>query len=209
MRVNSAIEDGSSLREPRARRGVPTRARERGADVHLLGLVSHGGVHSHIEHLRALLELARREGIDGGGRRSMRSRTVATSRRRAPSTISPSSPPTASRRCPVATTRWTATSAEDRTALAAGAILDGAGQEEASAAAAVRESHERGVTDEFIEPVVMSGRPRLRPVVDSAVFFNVQTDHRRQLSQRLVESRRRPDDDDGATPSGARRPCRV
>ena len=36
------------------------RARERGADVHLLGLVSYGGVHSHIDHLRALLELADR-----------------------------------------------------------------------------------------------------------------------------------------------------
>ncbi len=39
------------------------RARERGGNVHLLGLVSYGGVHSHIDHLRALLELARREGM--------------------------------------------------------------------------------------------------------------------------------------------------
>ena len=39
------------------------RARERGGDVHLLGLVSYGGVHSHIDHLRALLELAEREGM--------------------------------------------------------------------------------------------------------------------------------------------------
>ena len=40
------------------------RARARGGDVHLLGLVSRGGVHSHIDHLRALLELARRQGME-------------------------------------------------------------------------------------------------------------------------------------------------
>ena len=46
---------GVVLREPGARRRF-----ERGENVHLLGLVSYGGVHSHIDHLRALLELARR-----------------------------------------------------------------------------------------------------------------------------------------------------
>src|SRR5262249_30214082 len=53
MRVNRAIADGSFF-ENDALRG----AFERGARVHLLGLVSQGGVHSHIEHLRALLRFA-------------------------------------------------------------------------------------------------------------------------------------------------------
>ena len=53
MRVNRAIEDGSLFENP-ALRG----AFERGRRVHLLGLVSHGGVHSHIDHLRALLRFA-------------------------------------------------------------------------------------------------------------------------------------------------------
>ena len=54
MRVNKAIEDGSLLREP-ARCAARSSA---GSNVHLLGLVSYGGVHSHIDHLRALLRFA-------------------------------------------------------------------------------------------------------------------------------------------------------
>src|SRR5262249_9389110 len=60
-RVNRAIADGS-LFENDVLLSAFRRARERDVDVHLLGLVSAGGVHSHIEHLRALLELAAREG---------------------------------------------------------------------------------------------------------------------------------------------------
>jgi hypothetical protein len=62
VRVNLAIEDGSFF-DNEALCGAFERARERGGIVHLLGLVSYGGVHSHIDHLRALLELARREGM--------------------------------------------------------------------------------------------------------------------------------------------------
>src|SRR2546423_12434213 len=53
MRVNKAIEDGSFF-ENEALRG----AFERGKRVHLVGLVSHGGVHSHIDHVQALLRFA-------------------------------------------------------------------------------------------------------------------------------------------------------
>ena len=53
MRVNQAIEDGSFFENP-----VLRGAFERGSRVHLLGLVSQGGVHSHIDHLRALLRFA-------------------------------------------------------------------------------------------------------------------------------------------------------
>jgi 2,3-bisphosphoglycerate-independent phosphoglycerate mutase len=63
MRVNRAIEDGSFF-ENQALHSAFTRARERGVNVHLLGLVSYGGVHSHIDHLRALLEVARRVGVE-------------------------------------------------------------------------------------------------------------------------------------------------
>ena len=62
VRVSRAIEDGSLFTNP-ALMGAFRRAKERGGQVHLLGLVSHGGVHSHIDHLRGLLELARRESM--------------------------------------------------------------------------------------------------------------------------------------------------
>src|SRR5262249_57339628 len=63
QRVNRAVRDGS-LYENQALVSAFRRANERGGDVHLLGLVSYGGVHSHIEHVRALLELAKREGME-------------------------------------------------------------------------------------------------------------------------------------------------
>ena len=50
MRVNKSIEDGSFFENP-----ALVGAFERGESIHLLGLVSYGGVHSHIDHLRALL----------------------------------------------------------------------------------------------------------------------------------------------------------
>ena len=53
QRVNRAIRDGSFFENP-----VLRAAFERGRNVHLLGLVSHGGVHSHIDHLQALLRFA-------------------------------------------------------------------------------------------------------------------------------------------------------
>ena len=62
MRVNVAIRDGSFFQNP-ALVSAFQRARDHGGDVHLLGLVSSGGVHSHIDHLRALLTLAEREGM--------------------------------------------------------------------------------------------------------------------------------------------------
>ena len=109
VRVSKAIEDGSFF-ENEALVDAFRRASARGGDVHLLGLVSYGGVHSHIEHLRALLELADREGMaertwihaftDG--------RDVSP---HAAARTSPSFQTTGSRPSAAATTRWTAISA--------------------------------------------------------------------------------------------------
>ena len=63
LRVDLAIRDGSLFENP-ALVAAADRAREAGAALHLLGLVSDGGVHSHERHLFALLELARRRGVE-------------------------------------------------------------------------------------------------------------------------------------------------
>jgi 2,3-bisphosphoglycerate-independent phosphoglycerate mutase len=185
VRVNRAIEDGS-FAENQALVSAFTRARERGGDVHLLGLVSYGGVHSHIDHLRALLAMAERE--------AMAERTwlhAFTDGR----DVSPHAGASNLAELPddrIATvcgryyamdrdSRW------ERTDRAFRAICLGEGVEALDPVAAVEASYEQGVTDEFVEPVVVSGRPSLGPQ-DTAIFFNFRPDRARQLTQRLLEA---------------------
>ncbi len=175
MRVNKAIEDGSFFENP-----ALVSAFERGNRVHLLGLVSHGGVHSHVDHVRALLGFAPEktwlhaftDGRDVSPHAALDDLASLPTDR-------------------IATVcgryygmdrdeRW------DRTDRALAAITRGEGEHADDPVAAVRASYERGVTDEFIEPVVLDGRPRLEHG-DTAIFFNFRPDRGRQLSQRLLE----------------------
>ena len=184
-RVNQAVADGSFLRNE-VLTAAFRRARDRGGDVHLLGLVSYGGVHSHIDHLRALLALAESEGM------TERTWIHAFTDGR---DVSPHAAVNDLAELPtghIATvcgryyamdrdSRW------ERTDRARGAILDGDGDHAGDPVAAVRSSYDRGVTDEFVEPVVLDGRPRLT-TKDAAIFFNFRPDRGRQLSERLLDA---------------------
>ena len=75
----------------------------------------------------------------------------------------------------------------DRTERALRAIVNGEGEHADDPIAAVQASYDRGITDEFIEPVVIDGRPRLDPERDTAIFFNFRPDRTRQLSEKLGE----------------------
>ena len=175
MRVNRAIESGELLENP-----VLRAAFERGRRVHLLGLVSHGGVHSHIDHLQALLRFAPEKTwihafTDGRD-------------------VSPTSAVSDLAELPrdrIATVvgryyamdrdqRW------DRTQRAFDAITAGEGTRADDPVAAVQESYDSGITDEFIEPIVVEGRPRLEPG-DTAIFFNFRPDRGRQLTRMLLD----------------------
>jgi 2,3-bisphosphoglycerate-independent phosphoglycerate mutase len=76
----------------------------------------------------------------------------------------------------------------ERTDLAFEAIVRGVGTEAGDPVAAVQASYEAGVTDEFVQPVVLRGRPRLDPADDVAIVFNFRPDRVRQLTQRLLEA---------------------
>jgi 2,3-bisphosphoglycerate-independent phosphoglycerate mutase len=176
MRVDEAIEDGSFFENPALRAAF-----DGGGDVHLLGLVSYGGVHSHIDHLRALLQFspertwihAFTDGRDVSPTSAVRDLAELPADRIA----------TVSGRYYAMDRdqRW------ERTDRAFAAITRGEGEQADDPVEAVRRRYERGVTDEFIEPIVLRGRPRLRPE-DSAVFFNFRPDRARQLAQRLLEN---------------------
>jgi 2,3-bisphosphoglycerate-independent phosphoglycerate mutase len=184
-RVNQAVADGS-LQANEALATAFERARERGGEVHLLGLVSYGGVHSHIDHLRALLELAERKG--------MTERTwihaFTDGRDVSPHAAARDLGELPADRVATVSGRYYAMDRDqrwERTDLAYRAICRGEGVHAVDPVQAVRESYEREITDEFIEPIVLEGRPRLRPQ-DAAVFFNFRPDRARQLSQRLLEA---------------------
>ncbi|HET7355004.1 MAG TPA: 2,3-bisphosphoglycerate-independent phosphoglycerate mutase [Gaiellaceae bacterium] len=176
VRVNKAISSGELFENEALRTAF-----ERGENVHLLGLVSHGGVHSHIEHLQALLEFAPEktwihaftDGRDVSPHSAVHDLTELPVDRIA--TV-------AGRYYAMdRDKRW------DRTERALRAIVDGDGEHAADPIAAVQASYDRGITDEFIEPTVIDGRPRLDPERDTAIFFNFRPDRARQLSEKLGE----------------------
>jgi 2,3-bisphosphoglycerate-independent phosphoglycerate mutase len=175
VRVNRSVQDGSLAELPAIHAAF-----ERGRRVHLLGLVSHGGVHSHIDHLQALLRIAPEKTwihafTDGRD-------------------VSPTSAVDDLAELPrdrIATVvgryyamdrdqRW------ERTKRAFDAITAGEGDRAADAIAAVRASYDAGVTDEFIEPIVVPGTPRLEHG-DAAIFFNFRPDRGRQLTRMLLD----------------------
>jgi 2,3-bisphosphoglycerate-independent phosphoglycerate mutase len=184
VRVTRAVEDGSLFENP-ALVSAFRRARERGGDVHLLGLVSYGGVHSHIDHLRALLELAAREG--------MSDRTwihaFTDGRDVSPHAALRDLAELPADRIATVAGRYYAMDRDarwERTDRALETICRG-GPEAGDPLAAIQASYDADVTDEFVEPVALAGRPRLRPGADAAIFFNFRPDRARQLSERLVE----------------------
>jgi 2,3-bisphosphoglycerate-independent phosphoglycerate mutase len=185
QRVNVAIEDGS-LFANEALVSAFRRARDRGSAVHLLGLVSYGGVHSHIDHLRALLELARREGME--------ERTwvhaFTDGRDVSPTSAVSDLADLPQERLATVVGRYYAMDRDkrwERTQLAFDSITEGRGTIVDDVPAAIRRAYDAGETDEFLVPLVVAGAPRLQPG-DVAVFFNFRPDRGRQLAQKLVEA---------------------
>jgi 2,3-bisphosphoglycerate-independent phosphoglycerate mutase len=175
-RVNRAIEDGSFFEN-----GVLRAAFDRGENVHLLGLVSHGGVHSHIDHVHALLRFAPEKTwlhafTDG---RDVSPHAAASDLAELPAD-----------RIATVCGRFYAMDRDgrwERTQRALDAIAGPTAPSASDAVATVQASYEAGVTDEFIEPVVLEGRPRIGPG-DSAIFFNFRPDRGRQLSSKLLDA---------------------
>jgi 2,3-bisphosphoglycerate-independent phosphoglycerate mutase len=175
MRVNRSIEDGSFFENE-----ALEQAFERGRRVHLLGLVSHGGVHSHIDHLQALLRFAPEktwihaftDGRDVSPTSAIRDLALLPQDRIA-----------------TVTGRYYAMDRDgrwERTQRAFDAIVRRNGTPAADPLAAVQASYDAGVTDEFIEPIVVDGAPALEPA-DTAIFFNFRPDRGRQLTKLLLE----------------------
>ncbi|MGB2875979.1 MAG: 2,3-bisphosphoglycerate-independent phosphoglycerate mutase [Gaiellaceae bacterium] len=175
QRISRAIEDGSFFENPALKAAFA-----KGGDVHLLGLVSRGGVHSHIDHLQALLRFApERTWIHA----------FTDGRDVSPHAAERDLAELPADRIATVAGRYYAMDRDgrwERTQRAFDAIVEGEGEHADDPVGTVRASYERGTTDEFIEPVVLDGRPRLSKA-DAAIFLNFRPDRARQLTQRLLE----------------------
>ena len=178
MRVNRSIADGTFYENP-----ALIAAFERGRRVHLLGLVSHGGVHSHIDHLQALLRFAPEktwvhaftDGRDVSPTSSVRDLALLPLDRIA-----------------TVTGRYWAMDRDqrwERTQRAYDAIVHRRCSCTATAhdlIAEVQRKYDAGTTDEFLEPICVEGAPPLEPG-DAVIFFNFRPDRGRQLTRLLLD----------------------
>jgi 2,3-bisphosphoglycerate-independent phosphoglycerate mutase len=190
-RIDRAIETGEFEANP-ALNAALEQAVENRATVHVLGLLSPGGVHSHENHLLATVDLALKRPIerlavhaflDG---RDMPPRSAAPSIDRLESELAKDA------RASVASVsgryyamdrdqRW------DRVERAWQAIVKGRGDSDAdTAAAALQQAYDRGLNDEFVEPTTVAGGA---PIVDGdvVVFINFRADRARQLTDAFVD----------------------
>jgi 2,3-bisphosphoglycerate-independent phosphoglycerate mutase len=181
LRIDETIEDGSFFENEVLRAACQTDR------LHLLGLVSDGGVHASMGHLKALIELAAREGVDdvvihaftdgrdtnpdsgagyiaevegweGARIATVSGRYYAMDRDK----------------------RW------ERTQLALDAIVKGEAEFTAdSGEEAVRAAYEDGETDEFIKPTVVGAQDGRLRAGQNAIFFNFRPDRARQLTEAL------------------------
>ena len=188
-RITKSIQDGDFFENP-ALVGAIDNCLKNGTALHLMGLMSNGGVHSHNTHVWALLELAKRKGLERVYIHCfMDGRDV---------------PPTSGRdfvsecveKCKelgvgtVATVigryyamdrdkRW------ERLVRAYDALVLGEGTHAEDPVAAIEESYAAGVTDEFIEPIVCTDATI--GANDSIIFFNFRPDRAREITRTFVD----------------------
>ncbi|MBE0429462.1 MAG: 2,3-bisphosphoglycerate-independent phosphoglycerate mutase [Thermoleophilia bacterium] len=190
-RINLAIADGSFFLNQELVTAF-ARAGERDSAVHLMGLLSDGGVHSDIGHLKALVRMAKRLDcqrlflhlfLDG--------RDVSpTSGFGYMETITDYLGDIGVGDVATVAGRYYAMDRDqrwERTRLAYDAIVHGHGPRNSDPLRVIENSYKEGVTDEFVIPTVVSGRPDSRiHDSDSVIFFNFRPDRARQLTRSLI-----------------------
>ncbi len=195
VRINRAVEDGSFYRNG-ALVMACQRAKASGGALHLMGLLSDGGVHSHVEHLFACLDLARREGVartyvhafmDG---RDTPPRSGVEYMRQLERRLRD----TGYGQLAVVSGRYYAMDRDkrwDRVALAYQAMVHGEGYRAPGGVQAMESSYAHGETDEFVKPTVIvngDGKPvgSVRDG-DAILFFNFRADRAREITRAFTQ----------------------
>ena len=194
VRVNKAIEE-RELDENQVVNEAFAYAHDNNKPVHFIGLLSDGGVHSHIDHLKGLISLASRKGVrdvyvhafmDG---RDTDPKAGAAYTKDLVDHLSKEGGKVAS-----VIGRYYAMDRDkrwERVKLAYDLLVKGVGEKTTDPVAAIRKSYDGNVTDEFIKPIVVttnSGEPVATiKEGDVVICFNFRTDRGRQITQALTQ----------------------
>ena len=193
-KINLAVRN-DTLKQENVLTDAFAYAKENGKSVHFLGLLSDGGVHSHSDHLKGLLDAAHHYGLEnvfvhaftdgrdvdpksGKGFIEELQRYCTKSNARLASVVGRYYAMDRDK-------RW------ERVKLAYDLIVNGRGTPSEDVLQAIRESYDNGITDEFIKPIVVLDKDG-EPVAkikdhDVVIFFNFRTDRGRQLTRALSQ----------------------
>lgn len=193
-RINLAVQHKTLAQEMELQNAFAY-AKANQKNVHFLGLVSDGGVHSHIDHLFGLLEAGQSSGVknmfvhaftDG---RDVDPKSgkgfLASLEQKLQSTGGQLASVCGRYYAMDRDKRW------ERVKLAYDLLVNGQGQPSQDILATIEQSYQNGITDEFIQPIVMTD-PAGKPVAtlqegDVVLFFNFRTDRGRQLTEALSQ----------------------
>ncbi len=193
-RITKAVEDGDFFENP-ALLAAMYSAKARGTALHLFGLMSDGGVHSHTKHLFALLELAKRVGLKNvyvhafmDGRD-----TPPTSGKEYLTELDEKMDELGIGKIATVIGRYYAMDRDkrwERLKIAYRALTDGIGAAAPTAEEGIQASYDKGVTDEFVEPIIPEKGGAAASRVkdgDSIIFFNFRPDRAREISRAFLD----------------------
>ena len=195
-RITKSITDGDFFENEALLKAVEN-CKKNKSSLHLMGLLSDGGVHSHINHLYGLLEMAKRNGLE-----KVYVHCFMDGRDVSPTSGADFAESLVSKIRQIGTgaiasvmgryyamdrdNRW------ERVEKAYNAMVKGEGNKDTSAVNAIKNSYNDGVTDEFIVPTVITddnGAPLAKiSKNDSVVFFNFRPDRAREISRTIVDA---------------------
>ncbi|HLM83804.1 MAG TPA: 2,3-bisphosphoglycerate-independent phosphoglycerate mutase [Candidatus Bathyarchaeia archaeon] len=189
-RITLSIQDGSFFKNE-SLLAAAENAKKNGGALHIIGLASNGGVHSSLDHLYALLELGKNNGLEKiclhlftDGRDTPPQSGLKTIQ-----DIEERIKDFPGTRIASVCGRYFAMDRNDnwnRIEKAYALLTEGAGAREKSASSAMEKSYAKNITDEFIEPVAIEDEQgNVFPIAekDSVIFFNFREDRARQLTK--------------------------
>ena len=189
-RISRAIDDGSFFKNEAYDKAMDN-CLKNGSSLHLYGLLSDGGVHSHIQHLFALLQMAKDKGLEKVYVHCfLDGRDVSpTSGKGFVQELCDKCAEIGVGKIATVMGRYYAMDRDkrwERVQMAYDAMVYGEGVHNADPVDAVAKSYANGVTDEFVEPVVCDSEGTIGDN-DSVIFFNFRPDRAREITRAIVD----------------------